>query len=127
MTKKELSNLYNLNRKIERLKEEIETVRDRAEKTTTIPSDMPRGGVVTDCKEELVYLQQMLEIEVKKSIMEQQRLENYISSIDDVLIQNIIAYRFVKGLGWKEIERLTGGNNTSKGLQMKLKRFLQKK
>ncbi len=126
MTIRQLSRLRHLNLKIQRLQEEIKTVRDKAEKTTTSISFMPHGGVTTDCKEELVYLWQILKTEVKKSIIEQQQLEQYISSIEDVLIQNIIAYRFVNGLSWNEISIIMGGNTTIESIKKSAYRYINK-
>ena len=144
MTVKELSQLYHLNREIERLTSEL----DRLERLTKkdVVCDSVKGsyacfpytehsilirGIENEGYKisrhdlEIAELKGLLELSIKKSIIERARLERYINEIDDAEMRQIIALRYVNGLGWRQIAAELGYQDES-APRKRHNRFLRK-
>jgi hypothetical protein len=107
MTKKELSQLYYLNREIEELQKRIMELEALAFSCTVQVTGMPSNNGFTDrlgqYVAEIVDLKTLLNINLKKCIHELNRLNHYIQSIDDSEMRLILSLRYVKGLSWQQI------------------------
>lgn len=125
MTLKELSKLRWINKRIEGLRERILIVESKAEKTTTLFSKVPTGGAKFDIKDNLIDLKSELEQMLKECVTEQKRLEEYIHSVEDVQIQNIMTYRFVNGFSWQKVAFKIGGGNTADSVRKRVVRYLK--
>lgn len=129
MTKQELSQLYFLNCEIEQLKKRIAELESAATSTTQSITGMPHVGGIADkagkYASEIADLKELLELNLKKCFYELNRINRYISSVDDPLIRQIIMYRFVNGLNWFQIEYHIGGGNNAECLRKKLYRYLK--
>lgn len=126
MTKKELSQLYYLNREIRQLKERREFLASQAEKVTSVITDMPRGGIRQDIKDELIDLIDLLALKEKQCLIEQSRIERYISDIPDSLTRQVFALRFINGMSWRQVAFSVGGGNTEDSVRQLAHRFLKK-
>lgn len=126
MTKKELSQLYYLNREVEQLQERCEELRGAVEKVTSIITDMPRGGQRNDLKDELIDLIDLLALKQKQCLIEQSRIERYINNIPDSLTRQIFALRFINGLSWRQVAFSVGGGNTEESVRQLAHRYLKK-
>ncbi len=126
MTKKELSQLYYLNREIRQLKERREFLASQAEKVTSVITDMPRGGIRQDIKDELIDLIDLLALREKQCLIEQSRIERYISDIPDSLTRQVFALRFINGMSWRQVAFSVGGGNTEDSVKKIAYRFLDK-
>lgn len=69
----------------------------------------------------------LIELKVKQSVIEYNRLNRYISETDDSLIRQILSYRYVNGLTWGQTAAHIGGNNTTDSVRMAHDRFISKK
>lgn len=130
MTKKELSQLYYLNREIERDKERL----DRLRMLASNPSGpnltgMPSGGSFDNRLErlcaEIIDLEAIISAKVTQCVHERNRLERYIADIPDSFIRQIFQLRFVNGLNWQQVAASIG-NNTADSVRMACNRYIAK-
>jgi len=129
MTLKELSQLYYLNREIEMDIERLQELEAKAEPGAQRVGTRGGGYVsdrVGDCASEIADqdLRRIIEAKQRQCLYERNRLERYISGIDDSLLRQIFTYRFINGLTWGQVAACVGGNNTGDGVRMLCKRFL---
>jgi hypothetical protein len=54
------------------------------------------------------------------------RIMRYVASIDDSLIRQVITYRHVDMMKWRDIAQKIGGGNSEDGIRMAYKRYLEK-
>ena len=129
MTKKELSQLYYLNREIEEQQRRLAELEAAVTSCGVTITGMPKAHGVSDklakCAVEIADLKALLDLNLKKCFYELNRLNRYINSIDDSQIRIILALRYINRLSWKQIAHSIGGGNTEKGVQMIVKRFLE--
>jgi hypothetical protein len=107
MTKKELSQLYWLNKEIEMQQKRIAELENLATSCTATITGMPRSPLVTDRLSnyiaEIVDLRNLLELNLKKCFYELNRLNRYINTIEDSQIRQIMTLRYINGLTWQQI------------------------
>jgi DNA-directed RNA polymerase specialized sigma24 family protein len=108
MTLKELSQLYYLNREIEMDRRRLEELRSKAES--------PQSPA----------LEATIKAKQERCIQERDRLERFISSIDDNLTRQIFTMRCACGLSWAEIAAKVGGGNTTQGVMRRIYRAFEK-
>ena len=129
MTKKELSQLYYLNREIEIEKRKLEELETAATSATAKITGLPHVGGVSKKTENYAILiaeqRELVELKIKQSIIEYNRLNRYINSIDDSFIRQILTLRYVNRLSWNQIAHHIGGN-TADSVRMAHNRFLEK-
>lgn len=131
MTKKELQQLYRLNREIKLLNERLEDLKSLATKTTNVPGLFVDGGGKKDqvgkYSVEIGAIRAQIEAMKIRCIAEQERLYRYISSIDDSLIRQIMTYRHICGLSWERVANKMGGGMTGESCRKAHWRFLHEK
>ena len=113
MSIRELSQLYFLNREIEREKRRLADLEAAATGITANIKGLPHIGAI--------------EAKVKASIAEYNRLNRYIATVNDSLMREILTLRFVEGLSWEDVAYDIGGKNTPDSVRMLCNRFLRKK
>lgn len=131
MTKKELSQLYHLNREIETDRRRLNKIKDAAYRPDTPNlSGMPGGGPFDNRLEryaaEIADLEAILSAKIIQCVHEKSRLERYIAGITDSHIRQIFTLRFVDGLTWIQVAFKMGGNNTADGVRMSCERYIRK-
>lgn len=131
MTKQELSQLYYLNREIERDKKRIAELEALATGASVQITGMPHAKGETSDKvgkyaSEMADLKSIIELNIQRCWHELNRLNRYIQSIDDVQIRMIFSLRYINGLNWRQIAYSIGGGNTEASVKMAHKRFLEK-
>lgn len=128
MTKRELSQLFWLNREIALNKAKIAELEARAASTSAVLSDMPRSNLPGDkvgrlaaeiADERGIYLANL-----QKREREKKRLLRYIESVDDSLMRQILLLRHVEGLKWQEVADRVGTNENA--VKQAYSRFLKK-
>lgn len=127
MTKKELSQLYYLKKEEKQLQQQVEELRSKVEKVTTTVSDMPKGGQKKDLRDELIDLIDLLALKQKQCVVEQNRLERYIATVDDSYTRLILSLRYISGMSWGQIALKVGGGNTAENVRQTIHRFLKKR
>jgi hypothetical protein len=131
MTIKELSQLYYLNREIERDKARLEELYAKATNTSPSITGMPRAPGVTDkvsrYAAEIADLKGIIEANVQRCFYELNRLNRYINDVPDAHIRLILSLRFVNGLPWRQVAASISGNNTEDSVRKACVRFLEQK
>ncbi len=130
MTIKELSQLYHLNREIEMDRLRLRNLEARAQPGAQVITGMPHvqgtKDKVGECAAEIADLRGIIEAKHQQCLYERDRLERYISGIDDSLTRQIFTYRFVDGLTWRQVADRIGGRNTEDGCRKAVQRYLRK-
>lgn len=131
MTKKELSQLYYLNREIEEQQRRLQELEESATSCTAHITGMPHGSGVGDkigkYAAEIADMRGLLDLNLKKCFYELNRLNRYISSVEDSQMRMILSLRYINGLSWRQIAWSIGGDNTENGVRMIHNRFLADK
>ena len=130
MTLKELSQLYYLNREIERDQERLEQLRAKASAPGVPGCDgMPKNPGFENRLDryiaEIVDLEAIIQAKIMQCLHERNRLERYIAEIPDSLTRQIFQLRFINGLTWTRIAFSVGGGNTKEGVRKRVYRYLE--
>lgn len=109
MTKKELSQLYYLNREIEVQQRRLKELEDLASNCTIQITGMPRRTDRVDrvgkYAAEIADLKVLLDLSLKKCFIELHRLNDFIESVPDSEMRIILSLRYVNRLSWEEVAR----------------------
>jgi len=129
MTLKELSQLYYLNREIEKDKERLADLRSRAagfspSSLSGPPHGNGSGSKIERIIEDIVDLEAIILAKQEACIHERNRLEHWIADIDDSLLRMIFALRFVDCLSWRQVA-FHIGNNTEDSVKKACYRYLK--
>ena len=128
MTKKELSQLYYLNREIAQQKQRLSELEYASTSISVQITGLPHGsGIsdkVTNYAAEIADLKALIELNIQKCWYELNRLNRYIGSIEDSLTRQILSLRYINGLSWQQVASSIGGGNTADGVRMLHNRFM---
>lgn len=139
LTKKELSQLRDLEQEIKILTEEIEACYNRGKVTkdtvqgssTSHPYTLhpiPISGLPADCPTDRAYIDarvtRLREITAKR-VAAYERVLDFVERVEDSRMRNILTMRYIKCMSWQQIAGEIGGGNTANGLYKAHKRFLE--
>ena len=113
MTIAELSQLYFLEQEISRYDAKIDELRARRAATSAPAFDREPGGSrpgagdskVERLTAEIIDLGNLLRLHREQRAIEHQRLERYISTVQDAQVRQIMHLRFEDLLPWQEVAR----------------------
>lgn len=112
MSAKELLNgAYLIELRIAAKEDQIKDLRERAEKVTTMMSDMPRGGGargMDDIVAKIADLKTEIANDTKKLIERRKTIRCAINELDDIRFQTVLELRYLNGLEWDELARKIG-------------------
>jgi len=115
MTKKELMQIYYLNREIIHDTEELVNLKIR----------LRSMAGKNEKQQESIKLQEKAIVEKIRRCSElKERIEKFLNSIDDSLTRQIFYYRYVKCMTWKKVSFMTGGYNSEEGVRKIAERYL---
>ena len=128
ITARELKNLYYLKKEIKEQQRRLAELEAAATNCSIEITGLPSGKGISDrignYAAQIADLRALLDLNIKKSFYELNRLIRYIGSIEDPLIRQIMIYRFENHMSWQQIEHAIGGNNKAESLRKKLYRYL---
>lgn len=129
MTKRELSQLYYLNREIAEQERRLKELESAAESATQRITGMPNGGGMMDkishYATEIAYLKGIIQCSRDRCWYELAKLTEYINSVDDCLVRMVLTLRHVNGLSWLQVATSIGGDNTADGVRKIHDRYLE--
>jgi len=130
MTKRELSQLYYLNREIKEQQRRLAELETAATSCTAAITDF-RGisGIADKTSKyaiEIADLKVLIDLNIKKCFYELNRLNRYIQSVDDSKTRMVLSLRYINGFSWRQIAFSIGAGNTEDGVRMLHNRFLKK-
>lgn len=112
LTKKELSQLYWLNREIDEQQKKLKELELAATGCTARITGLPHGTGVTDkignYAAEIADLKSLIDLNVQKCFYELNRLNRYIQSVDDAQMRMILTLRYINGLAWRQVAKSIG-------------------
>ncbi len=118
MTKEELQRISINNRKLEKLKEKYETLRNKSQAKGQIISDMPHGSGMTDTigdyTVELVMVQSDIELMELETDILVRRARRFMGNVSDWVICEIIESKYINNLYVDEIIYMLNHPNIKK-------------
>ncbi len=117
MTKKELMQIYYLNREIMNDTEELVNLKIEARQNENKGVFEARN--IQEREKRIVN-------KIRKCSELKERIDKFLESIDDSLTRQIFYYRYVKCMTWKKVSYMTGGYNSEEGVRKIAERYLQK-
>lgn len=128
-TRKDLSQLYYLKREIRNDERRLQDMKDAATKITQSMSGMPGSGKKSDktaIAAEIADLESIIRSKNKMCVAHYNRIMRYVAEIDDSFMRQIITYRHVDMMKWRDIAQKIGGGNSEDGIRMAYTRFVEK-
>lgn len=131
MTRKDLSRIYYLDRELKMWQQELAELEGKLGVGSPSLSGMPsaqgrpsspterQGMALADCKTQI----ELIILQIKEATKE---VYDFIASLDDSLMRQIVNYRCVKLMSWEQIEIKLGGMNSADTLCKMYSRFLTK-
>ncbi len=130
MTKKELSQLYWLNREIEKDRQALSELWGRAENVSPRFSGMPqakgRGDKTGSCAAQMADLEESIQRNMQRCFQEQRRLTDYINTLPDSFLRQVLSWRYIHCLSWTQVALRMGGGNTADSVRKSHDRFLRR-
>ena len=105
--KKWLLEYRRLEQNIERDMEELPRLESRAEKITSMVSDMPKGSQQGDSLqrsvEKICELKVSLNQRIDAAVEKRKEIETVIETLEDKTLQLLLRYRYIDGMTWEQI------------------------
>ncbi|MFR1807838.1 MAG: hypothetical protein ACLSWV_02695 [Pygmaiobacter massiliensis] len=128
MTKKELSQLYYLNKEITAEKQRLAELEALATNISSKISGLPHINELSDktaIAAEIADVKAIIATKIRRSVTEYNKLNRYINSIDDSLIRLILRYRYIDHFSWNVTALKIGNGNSADSIRMIHTRFLK--
>lgn len=129
MTKKELSELYWINKEIKEEQRKLDELEAAATNCTAKITGLPHVAGTHDKIGDLSILiaeqKDLIELKIRQSIIEYNRLNRYIKEIPDSQMRMILSLRYVNGLTWQQVADSIGEGNTADAIRKKHDKFLK--
>lgn len=129
MTVEEINSIYYINKEIEQIQKELYDLKTKNFYKSNILTGMPKGNsehdIFSDYAEDIKTLEDMLHYNLKKLQMERKKMEEFLSSIEDVELRLIVRLRAVNNMKWEEIGAELGMERTT--VSKKFYRFFRKR
>lgn len=131
LTKRELSQLYYLNKEIAEEKRKLAELEAAAEGGATKITGMPHVGGASNQVEryalEIAELKDIIDTKIRLAWHELNRLNRYITGVEVPRIRQILTLRHVNGLTWRQVARdLDGRVDTEESVKKAYYRFLKR-
>jgi len=129
LTRRELSKLYDLNREIEQNKQRLRELESAATNTNSKITGLPHAPGISDKTSlgaDIAYLKGIIQAQMLQTVCEYRRIIEFVNSIDDPHMRQIISLRHINGLNWLQISFSIGGGNTAEGVRQTYCRYFQK-
>lgn len=132
MTRKELSQIYYLDKELKRCEENLAEIRASIQAKTQKITGMPHqnnGGNSNEVEEtvfRLLKAEQAVDGYQQAILIRKARILEWLSGLDDILLVQIVDYRCLKLLTWEEVAARVGGGNTAESVRKHFVRNIEK-
>lgn len=130
MTKEDLKQIYYLNREIKMWQRELERLQCKSlikgQEITGMPFITGTSDKVGDLVSTIADIEAIIRGKLAEIQVQRKKIIEYIDSIDDSLIRQIVFLRNVSCMSWNQIANELGGFNTEDGVRKIYDRFLKK-
>ena len=124
MTKKELEQLFNLNKEITHDNKWLNNINSGK----MVEIGLPHVNSIlnkTLLDNEIEKVKKKAEKKKVRTFVEYKKIMDYVQTISDSYIRQIIIYRHMYGLSWTAVARRINGGNTSDSVRIAHDRFLE--
>lgn len=135
LTRKDLNQIYYLNRRLADLKRRLETYKAEASVQSKVMDGMPYPNTneISDPTFNAVSRADMLREKAKKAIegltaeieIRKYELDIFLTTIDDLKLQAIIDYRCRDCMDWVQVAECIGGDSTAESCRKAYSRFIK--
>lgn len=129
MTKKELSQIYYLDRELKQWQELLIKEQNESEIQPQRITGMPFGGGMSDRTASKVInisnMEQIISGIMANIQIQRERIMTYIITIEDSFTRQILLNRHINLMSWCQVAESIGGNNTADSVRMAHKRFIE--
>lgn len=113
MTKKELSQYYWIKREIEADEKRLRNLREsiqspKAMRLTAMPTANGAHDSIGDAVAEMTDIEAIIAAKQIQCIHVRQRIERFICSVQDSMVRQVLMYRCIDGMTWKEVAAAMG-------------------
>ncbi len=119
MTKKELTQLYYLNREIMHDTEELVNLKIENRSTGETEWEKRKEKMIKKREKELV-------LKIRACTGLRDKAKGFIDGIDDSLVRQVLHYRYSKCMTWRQVAYVIGGRNTEESVRKIAERYLKK-
>ena len=130
VTKEELKQIYYINKEIKMWQKELDRLECKSLVKGQEITDMPFGSGTSDKVADLAIekadIRLIIEGKLKEIQLQRKRIIEYIDSIDDSLLRQIMFFRNVSCMSWNQVANEIGGNNTENSVRMMYNRHFIK-
>lgn len=127
MTIKELSQLYYIEKLIERDTDAIRRIEERLTAISPVLSGMPHASGANDKigngVPELVDLKEKLQKSIQKADITRMEIRDGLESIEDARVKLACVYRFLDLMTWQGVADAMGDDSTEASIKMLVKRY----
>ena len=130
--KKQLSQIYWLNKEQKMWQRELDRINNQSlakgqDFTKVIPHGSSTEGKPEQVTVTLEELKRLIDEQTQKIEAEKQKMMQYILTLEDSQLRQIILYRCVCLFPWKVVATEIGGGNTADSVRKRFERFLEEK
>ncbi len=119
MTKKELMQIYYLNREIIHDTEELVNLKIKTKNDGPKRAGNENEKIISERERELVK-------KIRKCTALRNKINDFIATIDDSVTRQIFEYRYIKCMSWKQVSYMLGGYMSEDCVRKILERYLKK-
>ena len=119
MTKKELMQLYYLNREIMNDTEELVELKIKNRTMASEKWSEEAEKIISERESEIVE-------KIRKCTLLRDKIKKFLEGIDDSLTRQIFYYRYDKCMTWRQVASMAGGYNTEESVRKIAERYLKK-
>lgn len=131
MTKEELKQIYYINKEIKMWQRELERLQCKSlvkgQEITGMPFISGTSDKVGDLATEKAEVEAIINGKLAEIQIQRKKIMNYINSIDDSLLRQIMFFRNVSCMTWNMIAREMGSNNSPDCIRKIYDRHFEKK
>ena len=130
VTKKELSQLYYLNHEIEQERRRLRELEAAATSVSPKITGLPHINKISDktaIAAQIADCRAVIEAKLKLSVVEYNRLNRFIASVDDSRMRQILSLRYINGFSWQKIAFAIGGGNSADSARKLAERYINRK
>ena len=130
LTREELKQIYYINNEIKMWQKELDRLECKSLVKGQEITDMPRGSGTSDKVADLAIekadIKLIIEGKLKEIQLQRKRIIEYIDSIDDSLLRQIMFFRNISCMTWKQIASELGGYNSEECIKKIYQRHFRK-
>jgi hypothetical protein len=127
LTKEELKQIYYLNKEIKMWQKELERLQCKSlikgQEITGMPFVTGTSDKVGDMATTMADIEAIIRGKLAEIQLQRKKIIEYIESIGDSMMRQIIFLRNVSCMSWNQIANEIGGNNSENSIRMMYNRY----